>query len=90
MQPQIIQPFFSVPIPTTMRANPTVIWQGSFQVVQGNTVKGIVNSMKVSSLTTNNIALKVTTTEPNLTPGESLILQCKTSVGSNLLLDANL
>ena len=82
--------FFSVPIPTTMRANPTVIWQGSFQVVQGNTVKGIVNSMKVSSLTTNNIALKVTTTEPNLTPGESLILQCKTSVGSNLLLDANL
>ena len=46
--------------------------------------------MKVSSLTTNNIALKVTTTETNLTPSESLILQCKTSVGSNLLLDANL
>lgn len=72
--------YLAVPLPVSLRIKPVVEWAGSFQVVRGNEVRGIVATITVASLSANNSALKVTITEPNLTEGEFLVLQCKTSI----------
>lgn len=80
-----------LPLPVTMRNNPTLSYKGSWYLETKNATEqtgAIVTDMQNHGIATNTLKIYITTSSSNLTPGDGATLQGRDD--AHMLLDANL